>query len=93
MRKFAPYRHTQNLFESLQNGFEAGSTTFINWELVTKKGNTSIRDSERKNLFNRIADAHRAGIEFIVIIDEEHFNNTAKAKMIIDAFSARTSSV
>ena len=89
MRKFAPHRHTQNLFDSLQNGFEAGSTTFINWELVTKKGNTSIRDSERKNLFDRIADAHRVGIEFIVIIDEEHSNNTAKAKMIIDAFSAK----
>ena len=89
MRKFAPPRHTQNLFDSLQNGFEAESTTFINWELVTKKGNTSIRDSERKNLFDRIADAHRAGIEFIVIIDEEHSNNTAKAKTIIDAFSAK----
>ena len=89
MRKFAPHRHTQNLFDSLQNGFEAESTTFINWELVTKKGNTSIRDSERKNLFDRIADAHRAGIEFIVIIDEEHSNNTAKEKTIIDAFSAK----
>lgn len=89
MRKFAPHRHTQNLFDSLNNGFNAESTTFINWELVTKKGNTAIRDSERKNLFDRIADAHRAGIEFIVIIDEEHSNNTAKAKTIIDAFSAK----
>ncbi len=89
MRKFAPHRHTQNLFDSLHNGFEAESTTFINWELVTKKGNTAIRDSERKNLFDRIADAHRAGIEFIVIIDEEHSNNTSKAKTIIDAFSAK----
>lgn len=89
MRKFAPHRHTQNLFDALQAGFDAESTTFINWELVTKKGNTAIRDSERKNLFDRIADAHRAGMEFIVIIDEEHSNNTAKAKSIIDAFSAR----
>jgi type III restriction enzyme len=89
MRKFAPHRRTQNLFDALTAGFDAESTTFINWELVTKKGNTAIRDSERKNLFDRIADAHRAGIEFIVIIDEEHSNNTAKAKSIIDAFSAR----
>ena len=88
MRKFAPHRYTQNLFDALQNGFDAESTTFINWELVTKKGNTAIRDSERKNLFDRIAEAHRAGTEFIVIIDEEHSNNTAKAKTIIDAFSA-----
>ena len=89
MRKFAPHRYTQNLFDALQNGFDTESTTFINWELVTKKGNTAIRDSERKNLFDRIAEAHRAGTEFIVIIDEEHSNNTAKAKTIIDAFSAK----
>lgn len=54
-----------------------------------KRGNTAIRDSERKNLFDRIADAHRNGIDFIIIIDEEHSNNTAKAKTIIDAFSAK----
>jgi type III restriction enzyme len=89
MRSVAPHRHTQNLFDALHNGFAPESTTFINWELVTKRGNTAIRDSERKNLFDRIADAHRNGIKFIVIIDEEHSNNTAKAKTIIDAFSAK----
>lgn len=89
MNKLSPGRNTQNLFDALTSGFSEESTTFINWELVTKKGNTAIRDSERKNLFDRIADAHRSGIEFIVIIDEEHSNNTAKAKSIIDAFAAR----
>lgn len=89
MCRFAPGRITQNLFDALSNGFLPCSTTFINWELVTKNGNTAIRDNERKNLFDRIADAHRNGIKFIVIIDEEHSNNTAKAKTIIDAFSAR----
>ena len=89
MLKVAPHRNTQNLFDALRNGFPAESTTFINWELVTKKGNTAIRDSERKNLYDRIAEAHRAGMDFIVIIDEEHSNNTAKAKDIIDHFSAK----
>lgn len=89
MRCVAPHRNTQNLFDALQNGFAPESTTFINWELVIKRDNTAIRDSERKNLFDRIADAHRKGIDFIVIIDEEHSNNTAKAKTIIDAFAAR----
>ena len=89
MRKFVPCRKTQNLFDALLSGFEPGSTTFINWELVTKRGNTAIRDGERKNLFDRIADAHRRGVEFIIIIDEEHSNNTAKAKVIIDAFAAK----
>lgn len=85
----APHRKTQNLFDALQNGFEPESITFINWELVTKRGNTAIKDGERKNLFDRIADAHRKNLDFIVIIDEEHSNNTAKAKVIIDAFAAK----
>ncbi len=89
MISVAPHRKTQNLFDALQNGFEPESTTFINWELVTKRGNTAIKDSERKNLFDRIADAHRKNMDFIVIIDEEHSNNTAKAKAIIDAFAAK----
>lgn len=89
MQKFAPHLNTQNLFDALRNGFEAESTTFINWELVTKKGNTAIRDSELKNLFDRIAEAHRKKISFIVIIDEEHSNNTAKARNIIDSFAAK----
>ena len=89
MQKVAPHRNTQNLFDALRNGFPAESTTFINWELVTKRDNTAIRDSERKNLYDRIAEAHRAGMDFIVIIDEEHSNNTAKAKDIIDHFSAK----
>ncbi len=89
MLMVAPHRNTQNLFDALRNGFPAESTTFINWELVTKKGNTAIRESERKNLYDRIAEAHRAAMDFIVIIDEEHSNNTAKAKDIIDHFSAK----
>lgn len=89
MISVAPHRKTQNLFDALQNGFESESTTFINWELVTKCSNNAIKDSERKNLFDRIADAHRKNMEFIVIIDEEHSHNTAKAKVIIDAFAAK----
>jgi len=89
MNAVAPHRKTQNLFDALSSGFEPETTTFINWELVTKTGNTAIKDGERKNLFDRIADAHRKNIDFIVIIDEEHSNNTAKAKSIIDAFSAK----
>lgn len=89
MKKIFPGAKTQNLFDALLGGFPESSTTFINWELVTKKGNTAIRDGERRNLFDRIAEAHHSGIEFIVIIDEEHSNNTAKARTIIDVFAAK----
>lgn len=89
MEKVTPERDTRNLVESLLTGFLAGSITFINWELVTKKGNNALKDGERQNLFDRIADAHKSGVEFVVIIDEEHANNTSKANDIINAFSAK----
>lgn len=88
MVKFAPTRNAQTLSDALAAGFNEESTTFINWELVTKTGNKAISDGERKNLFDRIAEAHRNGIQFIIVIDEEHSNNTAKAQSVIDAFAA-----
>lgn len=89
MRRLLPNRRTQNIFDAMQNGFEAETTTFINWELVRNKNkNLAIRDGERRNLFDRIAEAHRNSLKFILIIDEEHANDTKKAQDIIDAFSA-----
>ena len=89
MRSVAPHLYTQNLFDALNRGFSPESITFVNWELVTKTGNRSISEGEQKNLYDRIAEAHRRGIEFIILIDEEHSNNTAKARKIIDAFAAK----
>ena len=89
MLKFAPTRNAQTLMDALNVGFAAESTTFINWELVTKTGNRAISDGERKNLFDRIAEAHRNGIDFIIVVDEEHSNNTVKAQAIIDAIAAK----
>lgn len=88
MQNFLPTRQTNDLFDVLINGFEAGTTTFINWEKVTKKDNRAITDGERKNLYERILQAHKDGISFVLIIDEEHSNNTAKARDIIDYFMA-----
>ena len=50
MKAICPTRPTGNLFDALTSGFEEKSTTFINWELVTKKGNTALKDTERKKL-------------------------------------------
>lgn len=88
MREYFPARKTNDLFDVLTNGFEAGTTTFINWERVTKKGNKAISVGERKNLYERISQAHRDGVSFILVIDEEHLNNTSKARDIIDHFAA-----
>ena len=73
MEEVTPHIDTRNLMYSMMAGFEPGSVTFINWELVTKRGNTALKDSERSNLFEKIAEAHKDGTEFVVIIDEEAF--------------------
>ena len=89
MEEVTPHIDTRNLMYSMMAGFEPGSVTFINWELVTKRGNTALKDSERSNLFEKIAEAHKDGTEFVVIIDEEHLNNTKKADDVISAFAAK----
>ena len=89
MEEIAPDIDTRNLMYSMIAGFDSGSVTFINWELVTKKGNNALKDGERANLFEKIAEAHKDGVEFVVIIDEEHLNNTKKADDVINAFAAK----
>lgn len=87
MKRFSPSLNTGNLNDVLTSGFNADITYFINWESITKKGNRAIKDSERKSLYTEIATAHTNGIEFVVLIDEEHQNNTAKARDVIDAMN------
>ena len=87
MKRFSPSLNTGNLNDVLTSGFNADITYFINWESITKKGNRAIKDSERKSLYTQIATAHTNGIEFVVLIDEEHQNNTAKARDVIDAMN------
>ena len=88
MERFAPTLKTGLLDDALNSGFNAETTYFINWEKITKKGNKAISETERKNLFEQIKAAYRKGLKFILIIDEEHQNNTAKADDIITAISA-----
>lgn len=86
MEDLKPSIDVRVLNQSLRSGFAGASVTFVNWELVTKKGNTALRDGERANLFEKIEEAHSLGIHFIIIVDEEHQNNTSKADDIIKAF-------
>ena len=84
MLKFLPHHKTQNIQDVLLQGFEEKSTSFINWETITKKGNNALKEAERKNLYERIHEAHNSGYRFIVIVDEEHLNKTVKAESIIE---------
>lgn len=89
MDKYLSYRTSKTLDDVLNERFDDEDVCFINWERVTKRGNVSTRDTERTNLFERISEAHRSQINFILIIDEEHSHNTSKARDIIDAFAPK----
>ena len=84
MQKLLPNYETQNIQDVLLQGFIENSVAFINWETITKKGNTALKDAERKNLYERIVETKNCGLDFIVIIDEEHLNKTIKAEAIVD---------
>ena len=79
MDKYIKGRTTKLLKNVIEDGFERGDTCFINWESVTRKGNNAIDETEKNNLYQRIKEAHCDGIEFLVIVDEQHSNQTALA--------------
>ena len=88
MMELIPNRSTKTLEDVLNNGFEKQDTAFINWENVTKKGNTALKELEKSNLYDRVEEAKEDGIKFIVIIDEEHRNKTEKAEGITHLFGS-----
>lgn len=85
---FLPSRQSFDLNDAMTSGFEAGSTSFINWDKVTKKDNKAITENEKDSLYDKIKISHNSGIEFIIIVDEEHSNNTAKANDLLRYFDA-----
>ena len=67
-------------------GFEENDACFINWEKLTKKGNNALKDSERTNFIEHIRNALDDGLNFKIIVDESHQNDTIKADDIIELF-------
>lgn len=78
----------QFLKEALHNGFSGNTITFLNWELVNNKKKKALREGESSNLRDIIAEAKREKIKFILIVDEEHKNQTSKSQDIISMFDA-----
>ncbi len=87
MDKYIYGASTKLLCDVMTSGFNAGDSCFINWEKLTKKGNTALRDSERTNFLEHIEKALDSGITFKVIVDESHQNDTIKADEIIEYFN------
>ena len=77
-----------DLDEALNNGFQAGTATFLNWERVKNNKAIAVREGDTKNLDDIINDAKFRGLHFVLVIDEEHRDQTEKAQFIIDKFQA-----
>ncbi|MGZ9429063.1 DEAD/DEAH box helicase family protein [Mycoplasma sp. 1012] len=90
MRKSFPAMISGDLDDVLLNGFENKGIYFINWEKITNKTNIAIAQTEKNNFFDRINEAKLKNYNFIVIIDEEHNNNTIKANFIIESISPKS---
>lgn len=86
MDKYIHASQTKLLSDVMTAGFEENDSAFINWELLTKKGNNALKDSERTNFLEHIQHALDNGLHFVVIVDESHQNNTVKADEILQYF-------
>ena len=89
MEKHMKDRVAKDLDDVLRNGFDTGDVVFINWEKVNNSDKKSLRPSEHKNLVDQIEKAHREDINFIIIIDEEHKNNTPQSQVVINGFNSK----
>lgn len=77
---------TKLLSDVMFQGFEGGDVCFINWELITNKKNTALREGEKINFLEHIEKAQAEGLSFKIIIDEAHSNDTIKAEEILTYF-------
>ena len=89
MENKCPDLETRTISDVLSTGFEKGCTYFLNWETICKRTNIALKEAERRNLYKKIGSALKSGINFIIVIDEEHQNDTSKAQEVIDAFAAK----
>ncbi|MCS4488464.1 DEAD/DEAH box helicase [Streptococcus sciuri] len=79
----------QSVDDALNQGFDKGSVTFINYESVVGRNKKAmLTDSERDNLEDKVTKAFEADRHFILIIDEAHRNDTKNARDIIARFNA-----
>lgn len=79
---------TKLLSDVMTGGFCENDCCFINWELLNKNDNIAVRDSEHTNFIEHIQCARDSGLNFILIIDESHMNDSKKSQAIINYFKS-----
>lgn len=86
MDKYIHNAQTKLLADVMTSGFAENDCCFINWEKLTKKGNNALKEGERKNFLEHIETAQNNGLQFKVIVDESHQNDSVKANEILAYF-------
>lgn len=86
MDKYIHNAQTKLLSDVMTSGFAENDCCFINWEKLTKKGNNALKEGERKNFLEHIETAQNNGLQFKIIVDESHQNDSVKANEILEYF-------
>jgi len=89
MDRYIPAAQTKLLSDVMTDGFQENDCCFINWEKLNRKGNYALKEGERANLLEQIDRARAEGLQFVVIVDESHQNNTVKANEILQYFRTK----
>lgn len=87
MDKYIHNAQTKLLADVMTSGFAENDCCFINWEKLTKKGNNALKEGERKNFLEHIETAQNNGLQFKIIVDESHQNDSVKANEILEYFN------
>lgn len=86
MDKYIHNAQTKLLADVMTSGFAENDCCFINWEKLTMKGNNALKEGERKNFIEHIETAQNNGLQFKIIVDESHQNDSVKANEILEYF-------
>lgn len=86
MDKYIHNAQTKLLSDVMTNGFAENDCCFINWEKLTRNSNNALKEGERKNFLEHIETAQNNGLQFKIIVDESHQNDSVKANEILEYF-------
>ena len=73
-KDYGKFVQSLTLDEALSSGFQANTATFLNWERVKNDKAIALRGGDAKSLDDIIKNAKHRGLEFVIIVDEEHRN-------------------
>lgn len=82
------YLIPQRLDDIWEGGFSRSTVTFINWEAVTNKKTIARRGGDVASIESIVKREKLDGRKFVLVIDEEHRNQTVKAQDVVDMFDA-----